>query len=138
MKPLFLKPIILYILFFLSYTIHAQNLNEMEIYQLKELHINFEKVNLTDYNTQLNLQSILDLDRTRKTNKTFAIIFTSLSALSLILGGAIISKKNESIIAQALGDVILTGGIIFSGISIPFWVSSGKRKKQRDRLIKLF
>ena len=115
---------------------YSQNLNEKEIYKLKKLNINTEKVDLTDLNLQLNLKNILNLDRKRKTNKTVAIVYTSISAGSLLLGGVLLSKYNG--LADIFGGVMITGGVVSGGISIPFWVASNKRKKERDRFIDLF
>ena len=128
--------LILLLLFFLVNTMYSQNLNEKEIYKLKKLNINTEKVDLTDLNLQLNLKNILILDRKRKTNKTVAIVYTSISAASLLLGGVLVSKNNG--LADLFGGIMITSGVVYGGISIPFWIASNKRKKERDKLINLF
>ncbi len=128
--------LILLLLFFLVNTMYSQNLNEKEIYKLKKLNINTEKVDLTDLNLQLNLKNILNLDRKRKTNKTVAIVYTSISAASLLLGGVLVSKNNG--LADLFGGIMITSGVVYGGISIPFWIASNKRKKERDKLINLF
>ena len=71
MKPLFLKAFLLFSLFSM-HVLHSQNLTDKDLYKLKGLNINTKKTDLNDYNVQLNLNKILDLDYRRKTNKTFA------------------------------------------------------------------
>ena len=130
-----LKPV-LFLVFFLAHTMHSQNLNDNQIYKLKKLNINTERVDLTDLNIQLNLKNVLNLNRKRKTNKTVAIVFTSIAASSLLLGGALVSKNNG--LADLFGGIMITSGVVYGGISIPFWIASNKRKKERDKLINLF
>ena len=130
-----LKPV-LFLVFFLAHTMHSQNLNDNQIYKLKKLNINTERVDLTDLNIQLNLKNVLNLNRKRKTNKTVAIVFTSIAASSLLLGGVLVSKNNG--LADLFGGIMITSGVVYGGISIPFWIASNKRKKERDKLINLF
>ena len=137
MKPLFLKAFLLFSLFSM-HVLHSQNLTDKDLYKLKGLNINTKKTDLNDYNVRLNLNKILDLDYRRKTNKTFAITFSTLSAASLLLGGALISQKKKGILGDIFGGLFITLGVIKAGVSIPFWVSFGKRKKERDRLINSF
>ena len=135
MRNLFFTPIFFSLLFLVN-TTYSQNFNEKERNKLETLNINIERLDLTDLNLQLNLKNILKLERKRKTNKTVAIICTSISATSLLLGGALVSRNNG--LAHIFGVAMITEGVVYGGISIPFWVASNKRKKERDRFIDLF
>ncbi len=45
---------------------------------------------------------------------------------------------SEEIFSKVFGGVALAGGVVYGGVSIPFWVASKKRKKERDLLLRLY
>lgn len=131
-----MKKITLLILLLSIFSGLSQVLSKKEIRNLQELNIKTESLDLHNLNIQKDLNTIIVLDRKRKTNKTIGIVLTSLSATSMILGGTLLSKDQE--ITKVFGGAFVTGGIIYGGISIPFWISSKKRKRERNKLIKKF
>lgn len=88
-------------------------------------------------NVQKNLNEILILDKKRKTNKNIAIVISSIAVSGILLGTAIYSSE-KGVINEVLGGTLIGGGVVYGAISIPFWTSSKKRKKERDKLIKIF
>lgn len=134
-----MKKITLIILLFSFFNGLSQSLSEKEITKLNKLSIKTENLNLNDINIQKDLNEILSLERKRKINKTVGIIFTSLSIITLTIaavGVPSVSEKND--LNQALGPTVIVAGFIHGGISIPFWNSSKKRKKERNKLLKKF
>jgi len=131
-----MKKIAIIILLFSFFNGLSQSLSEKEITKLNNLSIKTESLNLNDLNIQKDLNEILKLERKRKTNKTVGIILTSLSLVTLTAGIIDVSGKND--LNQALGYAGIVAGAIEGGISIPFWNSSKKRKKERDKLLKKF
>lgn len=137
-----MKRITLFLFILLSYTVNAQTLSEKKIDKLNALSINTDRLNLNDITIQKSLNEILKLDRKRKTNKTFGIVLSSISAVGIISGLLLVSRRNSQTtghdFATPIGGIIIAGGVAYGGISIPFWISSSKRKKERDELMKLF
>mgnify|MGYP000389151541 CR=1 FL=1 len=131
-----MKKITTFILVFISFSMASQELSKKKIKKLHNLNVNIEKLDFKDITIQNNLNKILTLDRKRKTNKTVAIVLTSIAASGIILGGAIYSKKG--LFGEVLGATLLTSSVVYGGISIPFWTASKNRKKERDKLMKLF
>lgn len=114
----------------------SQNLSKKEIVTLNELNITTQTLNLNDINVRNNLNKILRLETKRRTNKTVGIILTSASVASMVLGGILLKKENS--LTDTFGTIMIAGGVVYGGISIPFWTSSKKRKRERDKLIKMF
>ena len=131
-----MKKLTLLILLFTFFNGLSQSLSEKEILKLNRLNIKTENLDFNNLNIENDLNKILNLDRKRKKNKTVGIILTSVSVTSFILGGALLSKDNG--ITDVFGGIMIAGGAVSGGISIPFWNSSNKRKKERDELIKMF
>lgn len=131
-----MKKIVILILLFSFLNGLSQTLSEKEIAKLDLLEIKTESLNLENIIVQKDLKEILKLERKRKTNKTIGIVMTTISVSGLILGGALLSKDNG--LTDVYGGMIVGSGVVYGGISIPFWVSSKKRKKERDELIKMF
>jgi len=131
-----MKRITLLILLFSFLNGFSQDFSEKEITKLNRLNIKTESLNLNDLNIQKDLNEILNLEKKRKTNKTFGIILTTLSLVTITAGIIDVSGKND--MNQAFGTVGIVAGIIEGGISIPLWNASKKRKKERDELLKKF
>ncbi len=80
----------------------------------------------------------MKFERKRKINKTFGIIFTSIAAIGIIGGTILIQqskKTKEGHDFQGIfGGLGIASGVVYGGISVPFWVCSKKRKKERDKI----
>ena len=48
------------------------------------------------------------------------------------------ASNDKKGMASGIGSIMLVGGAISGGFSIPLLISSSKRKKERDKLLKLF
>ena len=131
-----MKKIAILILLFSFFNGISQTLSEKEIVKLNLLEIKTENLNLENNTVQKDLNEILKLERKRKTNKTLGIVMTTMSVSGMVLGGVLLSK--DHILSDVFGGMMVAGGVVYGGISIPFWVSSKKRKKERDELIKMF
>jgi len=131
-----MKKILILLLLFSFFNGKSQTFSEKQIAKLNLLEVKTENLNLESIEIQKKLNKILELERKRKTNKTIGIVLTGISVSGMILGGVLLSKKN--IVTDVYGEMMLAGGLIYGGISIPFWVSSKKRKQERDELIKMF
>lgn len=125
----------------ISIPVSAQELKQRELNKISKLGIG--TVNLNNYDDQLtnDFRNILRADRKRKSNKTVGIILTSLSAISLGLGTAIIatpveSDGHEKAFRNLIGGFFIGTGAIEGGIGIPLLFVSKKRKRERDLLIK--
>ncbi len=133
-----IKFLILLTLFFLnsySQVLNEKDLNKIESFGIIQTDFNLnDKIVINDWNL------ILEKDKKRKTNKTVGIIFTALSIFSTTLGAKLISenKNSQEGLGQSIGTMFVVGGIINLGISVPLFISSSKRKKERDKLIELY
>lgn len=131
-----MKKIIIFILLFTNNCLSAQEVSKEEIRKLTVLTVKTEKLNLDNSFIQEKLNKILVLDKKRKTNQTIAIVLSSIAISEIVLGSALYNKDEG--ISEVLGGTFIGGGVISGIVSIPFWSSSQKRKKERDELIKLF
>jgi hypothetical protein len=63
-----------------------------------------------------------------------------LTILSTAFGVKLISdnKNSEEGVGHSIGVMFVTGGVISAGISVPLFISSSKRKKERDKLLELY
>jgi hypothetical protein len=102
--------------------------------------INTDSIALKNSLNYLNFKTILVNEQKRKTNKTLAIALTSLSALTMTYGAKIISssRNDKEGLGQTIGTMFIAAGIVQLGVSVPLFVSSNKRKKDRDKLIELY
>ena len=115
------KITILLLLLFSSF-LNSQELSENKIEKLHNLNIDIEKLDFKDVTIQNNLNEVLRLDRKHKTNKTVAIVLTSIAASGIVLGAATYSKKG--LLGETLGGILIISGTVYGGVSIPFWIAS--------------
>jgi hypothetical protein len=128
----------------------GQELKSNQIRKLESFGIEYKSLIIENPNYGIEFMEILKKERKRKTNKTVGYIFSGLGLLTTT-GGILIltSIKNSSnnsndemdesgaYVAMAGGFVIALG-INEIGISIPLFLMSKKRKKERDKLIMEF
>lgn len=128
---------------FISIFLHGQELKPKQIQKIESFGIEYTRLKNEniDYN---NFAEILKLDRKRKTNKTIGYVFSSLGLLTV--SGGILALANiksnpnndmdESGAYQAvIGGILTSIGAIEIGISIPLFISSKKRKNERNQRI---
>jgi hypothetical protein len=135
-----MKKITLFVLLFLTFGLQGQNLTEKQLNKLETFGIPTKKFDYNNEIIQANLKLILLKDKKRKTNLVTGIVFSSLAIATTAFGAKIIdnSKNNEEGVGQAIGSMFVVGGIIELGISVPFYISSHKRKKDRDNIIEIY
>lgn len=103
--------------------------------QLNSLEIDVSKLDLKDIIINNNLKLILEKDNARKSNKTTAIVLTSISLLSITAGAIVFDNYSTKLSGIIGGSGLVGAGLISGGISIPFWIYTEKRRKQRNKLI---
>jgi hypothetical protein len=118
----------------------SQEFKNYELKRLESFGLNAkpnEPSNLINY---LNFDAILEKDKERRTKKTLGIVFTSLSALTTAFGVMVISgsKNDQEGVGESIGSMFVGIGVIELGVSIPLFLSSNKRKNERDRLIEIY
>ena len=137
-----MKIVLLVTIAFFSTQVSSQELEQTELNKIYRLGIN--TANIDNYDTQLtnDFREILRAERKRKVNKTMGIILSSLSAVSLGVGTAVITTPSESMAENVLADItggfLIVTGVIEGGFGIPLLLASNKRKKQRDKLIQKY
>ena len=131
-----MKKILIFLFLFQSINGISQDLSKEQISELNSLHLKTDKLNLNDSNIQLKLNEILTLERVRKRKNKKGIIYLSASVLFLASGIIFSNSEKDFVEAGAIANMV-TGGIV-GGVSIGMFVSSKKKEKKRDKLIKLF
>lgn len=117
-------------------SVNSQQISDTDLQKLEDMHLSTANFDLKDITVQKNLNQILLLDKKRKTNKTLGIVFGSAAIASLAAGSILLSKEHPT--ADVVGGIMLTGGLMYGGVSIPFWIASKKRKKERGKLLELY
>jgi len=131
-----MKPIILSLFLVTVVAVNSQEISNIDLQKLEDLQLSTQKLDLSDLTVQKDLNQILFLDKKRKTNKTLSLVFSSAAAISVVTGSILLSKENTT--SDVVGGIFMSGVLIYGGISIPFWVASKKRKKERDKLLELY
>ncbi|MFV0566254.1 MAG: hypothetical protein ACK5NB_10520 [Flavobacteriaceae bacterium] len=124
---------------------NGQTLNPNQIKKIESFGINYNLLTTENQNIETDFLEIIKKEQKRKKNKTLGYIFGSLGVLTTTSGILVLSKVDNNNTQDNLneGDALLTvfGGIVAAvgaielGVSIPFFVSSKKRKKERNALI---
>ncbi len=132
-----MRKLFLIFLIFTSNICSTQTFNQKENKRLDSFGINMNNIDLYNQSNYLNLETILLKDKKRRTNKTFGIVLTSLSALTTTFGAIVFanSRDDEEGVAQSIGTMFVAIGAIELGISIPLFISSSKRKNERNKII---
>lgn len=119
----------------------SQDFKNYEIKRLKSFGINPDTTEFNFAANYLDFKTILKKERKRRTNKTVGIIFASVGAITVISG---LNNRSTSTdeqgggIGQFIQDLFIGVGVIELGVSVPLFISSHKRKKERDKLIQLY
>jgi NADH:ubiquinone oxidoreductase subunit K len=118
----------------------SQSFKKYELKRLNAFKIKNETTDIYNSENYLYLKDILEKEQKQITRKTGGIIFTSLSILITALGARIYSNSRnaENGIGQSIGTLFMAVGIVELGISIPIFISSNKRQKERDKLIESY
>ncbi|SHG98387.1 hypothetical protein SAMN05444372_112113 [Flavobacterium micromati] len=118
----------------------SQSFKKYELRRLSSFEIETETNDIYQTKNYLDLKNILEKEQIQRTRKTEAIIFASLSILTTAFGAITYSNSRnaENGIGQSIGTLFMGIGVVKSGISIRLFVSSNKRKKQRDELIESY
>jgi hypothetical protein len=134
------KTLITLTILLLSTICFSQTFKNYELKRLNSFEINLNSIDLNNTTDYLNLKAILEKDKKRRTNKTAGIILTSLSALTTTFGIMVISrsKNDQEGVGQSIGTMFVVAGAIELGVSIPLFISSKKRKKERNKLIEYY
>ena len=118
----------------------GQELKQSEINRIGRLGLNYAELNNSNVNNN-GLKEILEKERKRKKNKTWGYIIGGSGLTSMAAGTLMLTQKSADQeqgvhpIAQVLWGAAVVSGIIQMGVSIPFFTSASKRKKERDKLI---
>ena len=128
------------ILLTLPIWVQGQTIDNKKLMRVNQFGIDTTYLNLADYETQIDLHLMLKKDRQIRSNKIAGYSLLAASAISTTVGIVLINKYVQSgeplILLPAL--MISSGGPIYGGISIPFFIQANKKKKERDNLIKTF
>jgi hypothetical protein len=129
-----------------SLVLNGQELKPKQIHKIESFGIEYSRLRSEnmDYN---NFAEILKLDRKRKRNKTIGYVFSSLGLVTatggiLLLNNIKSNPNNDMDEAGAyqglIGSFLTSIGVIEIGVSIPLFISSKKRKQERNyRIIEL-
>lgn len=120
----------------------SQTLSEREITRISRLGIESNLYDLNRAEIQTDFSTILEVDRKRKINKTFGIILSAFSVLTSSYGIYALSSDSGNGTGNAIADIIggtsLGLGVISGGFSVKLFKSSKKRKKERDKFMKIY
>lgn len=134
--------------FLISNSIYCQSLTGRETRKIESFGVSLDQLKLENEQIFDDLNFILKKEKIRKKKKVAGLILASLSILS-ITGGILIATQsdkepdnvhlNEAAAYRGLiGSFFIATGVIEGGISIPIFISSKRKKKERDEAIKIF
>ena len=131
---------------FFTLIVQGQELKPKQIKKIESFGIEYYRLKNENINYGNDFLEILEKDRKRKKRKTFGYILSGLGVLTTT-GGILILKNleddsnneydmNEGAAFESLfGGLITAIGAIEIGVSIPLFISSKKRKKERNQKI---
>lgn len=128
------------LIFLTSFQATSQVLGEKDVKRLSAFDINAGNFDLNDVKVTNDFRGILETEKKRKSNKISQLILTTLSAVSLGVGLAVITNPpkpfwDENPYRGLVGSTFLGLGAIKGGIGIPLLFISKKQKSKRDRII---
>lgn len=124
--------------------ITAQNFSPKQQQRLEHWGLNHAYLLPQSEANEQQLQEILNVDRKRKNNLVMGAGFAGLGLLFLTTGGIILAQDadcSDARICENMGQVIVGGGLMVLGtfevgVSLPLFISSIKRKKKRNKMIR--
>jgi|GEM_PF-2060003 len=134
------------IVFFLGLAqLSAQELTPKQRQRLDDLGLEHTDLIQHSKTNEQHIHDILEIDRKRKKNLIMGSSFSGLGLLMLTGGILIMSQDggcDDTHICENTGQVIVGGSLIALGtleigISLPLFFSSFKKKKKRDKMIKV-
>jgi len=138
------KLIVIFLFCFFTVILQGQELKPRQIQKIKSFGIEYNRLKTENINYGNDFLEILKKERKRKKNKTIGYVFSSIDLLTTTGGILILSNiennpnndMDESGAYKALiGGFITAIGAVEIGVSIPLFISSKKRKKERNQLI---
>lgn len=140
-----MKTILLYtILFCFYYNLNAQQLKPSEIKKLSSLDLQYDIAAWHDDQVYLDFKKIIRYDKKTKGKKIAGFVVGGVGAAALAGSLSILNSKvtnrdtgeeETPITASIIGAPMLIVGAGCIGTSIPLFISSGRSKKRRDKLI---
>lgn len=123
---------------------HSQDFSPKQQQRLDYLGLDYNYLIQQSEVNEQQLRKILDMDRKRKNNLIMGTGFAGLGLLFLATGVSILGQNsdcNDTRLCENTGQVIVGGGLVMLGtievgISLPLFISSLKRKKLRNNMIK--
>lgn len=123
---------------------HSQDFSPKQQQRLDYLGLDYNYLIQQSEDNEQQLRKILDMDRKRKNNLIMGTGFAGLGLLFLATGVSILGQNsdcNDTRLCENTGQVIVGGGLVMLGtievgISLPLFISSLKRKKLRNNMIK--
>ena len=103
--------------------------------KLNSFNLDLGNYNFMDSTINLELKSILKYNQKSKRRKATAITLVGMGVYSVVIGSALLSR-NEPISSIFGGALIFGGVVMYGGISIPFFISSKKKKFETEEKIK--
>lgn len=124
---------------------YGQTLSPNQIKKIESFGINYNLLATENQNIEADFLEIIEKEQKRKKNKKSGYVFGSLGVLTITSGILVLSKVDHNdtqdnlseadSLLTVLGGFVTAVGAIELGISIPLFVSSKKRKKERNALI---
>ena len=134
-----LKSVILFFTVLCSFQVFSQQINSHEKRRLDKFSISLDSIDRTNELDVLNLQALVKSDLQCRRRKRAGFIFAGAGALLTTLGIMTVANNDAEGEGKAYGSVIggtvIAVGVISAGVSIPFFISAKKRKRQRESLI---
>ncbi|MGB3776450.1 MAG: hypothetical protein WA951_14420, partial [Leeuwenhoekiella sp.] len=134
----------IHVLFFLTLVLlsaeaFTQDFNKRERLIMEKFEIVFDSIDHYNEVDLLNLQAFLKKDKQYRRRKRTGIIMASAGAVITGLGIVGIATNSADYEARPfvniLGGTVIAVGSATAGLSIPFFCSSKKKKRDRDKLI---
>lgn len=136
------------VFFLISSSIYCQSLTGREIQKIESFGISLDQLNLENEQIYSDLNFIITKENKRKKRKVIGKILASLSILSITGGILIVSQSakdpHDGIYGEAyvfhefIGMSLIMTGAIEGGFSIPIFLSSKRKKNDRDEVIKIY
>lgn len=132
------------ILFICCFYLHAQHLKPNEIQKLSSLDLQYDIAAWHDEQVYMDFKKIIQYDKKAKGKKITGVILGGAGIAALAGSLSILNskttnwdtgEKETSLTASILGAPMLIVGAGCIGTSIPLFISSGRSKKRRDKLI---